>query len=567
MLSLAIKQSEKIDLYTLLLKSVEEANGPQVSAQLEPTFKKLQQLRDDLLQISNFRNDGVAMEKLADEAKTYVSIWAGISQSFTFGSERGSINTRFTWYDSYTREKKATTNPMTERLAMLYNLAVIYSQIGTNLTISVEDKLKPAAAKFLTAAWIFDKLKAEVGNLTTPDIGIDLTEQNLHMCGYIMRAEAQYCAHEKVKRTSPNSYALLAKLAMQAAVYYGRAYGYTTTPPVCKAVDPKTFVSVLQFYESSFMAQAYYWAALNNQKVCDETTVGIGKAIACIRKAMEYLNALQKLEKSLSPAIATQYKELVKVFSEKKAYLEDQNSKIYHETVPSKVDEIELMPFGQPAETELSKPFEGQEILSRMVPPAVRELEEEYKKEVGAMMGQAFEITRQAEAIQGQFLAKYNLPAALHAVSGEQDLPDDLWTKIKQCKEKGGLNGLLQVLSGVATLAENNNSTLKKLFEQLAQEEAEDQAMRTKYGSTWSRLPSASLNQAYKKQLEYYKQKYDQGKAADDKVRGLIESKKELLSMVEMDKATLATKIPKPQGPTESMSPAAAKYCFQFHLS
>ena len=36
---------------------------------------------------------------------------------------------KFTWYDSYTREKKVTTNPVVERLAAMYNLAIIYSQI------------------------------------------------------------------------------------------------------------------------------------------------------------------------------------------------------------------------------------------------------------------------------------------------------------------------------------------------------------------------------------------------------------------------------------------------------
>jgi hypothetical protein len=83
--------------------------------------------------------------------------------------------------------------------------------------------------------------------------------------------------------------------------------------------------------------------------------------------------------------------------------------------------------------------------------------------------------------------------------------------------------------------------------------------MRTKYGSTWSRLPSASLNQATKKQLEYYRQKYEQGKAADEKVRALIESKKEQLNLLELDKAGLIARIPKTKGLAESLSPAAAK--------
>ena len=222
------------------------------------------------------------------------------------------------------------------------------------------------------------------------------------------------------------------------------------------------------------------------------------------------------------------------------------------------------MPFGQPEsiEAEINASYEGQEILKRMVPPGVHALEEEYKKEVSDIMGKAFDISKGSDSVQVQFLAKYNLPAALHAVSGEQVIPEDLWQKIKQCKERGGINGLNQLLGNVAAMGDNNNNTLQRLFGQLQQEEGEDQAMRSKYGSAWSRLPSNSLNQNMLSQLNYYKQKYDQGRLADAKVKELIESKKAILQMLEIDRDGLTAKIPKSPAATVQMSPAAAKYFF-----
>lgn len=415
----------------------------------------------------------------------------------------------------------------------------------------------------MTAAGLFDKLKIEAAGLKTPDYGLDLTEQNLHMCSYIMKAQAQYCAHERVKRTAATKYTMLSKLAMQAAAYYGAAYSYATTPPVCSAADPKNFVAILHFNEHTFMAQAYYWAAMNSQKECDETAVGIGKAIAYIRRANEYLDALRKIEKSLSPAVLTQYREFVKHYADKREYLEEQNKKIYHETVPAKVDEIEMLPYGQPisSDTELSKPFDGQEVFARLVPSGVRLLEEEYKAEVTTVMNQTFALAKQIDSMQEQFLSKYGLPGCLHAVTTDQSIPEDLWQKIKQCKEKGSINGLNQVLAGVATMAENNADTLNKLAQQLKQEEDEDQAMRTKYGSAWNRLPSQNLNQATKNQVEYYRQKYQQGKQTDDKVRGDFESKKEKLALIDMDRADLVAKMPKMPTTGVALSPAATKYC------
>lgn len=561
MLSLPTKQGEKVDLYKPLMSAIESANGPQVSTQLEPVLKRLQQYRDNLLQVAGFRNDSVALEKLADEAKEYISIWNNVSQSFTFGKSKESINVKFTWYDSHTREKKVTTNAATERLAILYNLAIIYSQIGANLAGLPDDHFKEAANNFLKAAWILEKLKAESGGLKSPDFGFDLSEQNLHMCSYIMKAQAQYCTHQKVKMTRPDKYGLLAKLAMQASAYYGNAYSYASTPPLCKTLDPKKFTAILQFNETSFIAQAYYWDALEKQKICTETTEGMGKCVASIRKANQYLDGMKKYEKSLSPSVLNPYKELCKQLQEKMIQIESQNSKIYHENVPEGVTEIDCMPFGQPIsiEEELNKSYEGQEILQRMVPPAVRELEDDYKKEVAAAMGQAFEIAKRSNDAYAQVLAKHGLPAALHAVSGEQSLPEDLWQRIKQCKERGGINGLMQTLNHVSMMADNNDSAIQKLFAQLKQEEEEDQALRAKYGSAWSRLPSNAINQTMLTQVNYYKQKFDQGRAADQKVKNSIEEKKPLLNLLELDREALTARIPKSTNANEQLSPAAAK--------
>eukprot|EP00826_Nyctotherus_ovalis_P001221 TRINITY_DN1016_c0_g1_i11.p1 TRINITY_DN1016_c0_g1~~TRINITY_DN1016_c0_g1_i11.p1 ORF type:complete len:675 (+),score=180.50 TRINITY_DN1016_c0_g1_i11:229-2253(+) len=560
MLSLPTKQAEKVNLYKGIMSSIEASAGSQVSAQLEPVLKRLQQYRDNLLQVAGFRNDSVALEKLADEAKEYISIWNNISQSFTFGKSKGSVDVKFTWYDSNTSEKKVTTNAATERLAMLYNLAIIYSQMGVNSVGLPDDHFKEAANSFLKAAWLLEKLKAESSCLKSPDFGLDLSEHNLHMCSHIMKAQAQYCTYEKVKATHPDKYALLAKLAMQASTYYGNAYSYASTAPLCKALDPKKFVAVLQFNETAYIAQAHYWDAVDKQKTCANTTKGMGKAVASIRKANQYLEAMKKHEKSLAPSVLNLYKELSKQLQEKRTQIENQNSKIYYESVPDTATEIDCMPFGQPIsiEAELNKPYEGREILQRLVPPAVRQLEEDYKKEVGVVMQQAFDAAKKNDAMQTQTLGKFGLPAALHAVSGRA-IPEDLWLRIKQCKERGGQNGLVQTLNGVVSIADNNENAIQKMFAQLKQEEEEDQRMREKYGSAWSRLPSNSINQTMITQINYYKQKLDQGRAADQNVKENIQQKKPLLDLLELDRDALTARIPKGGDSEEKLSPAATK--------
>ncbi len=427
--------------------------------------------------------------------------------------------------------------------------------------MSVEDKLKEAAKHFLVSAAIFDKIKLEIVNLKLGENGLDLSEPNLLMCGYIVKAHAQYCAFEKVKRTAPNNYTLLSRLAMQASTFYGKAYSLAATPPMSKAVDLKNFASVLHFNEYAFLAQAHYWVAQQYQQSAEETAVGIGKSIAHITKSYEALEMVKKLEKSLSPAILTQYKDLIKHYAERKAYLEDRNNKIYHEPVPKKVEEIECLQYTQPfsLEEDLNRPFEGRDIFSRLVPPVVRTLDDEYKLYVGSIINIAMQWINSADAEHEAFLMKHDLPSCLHAASGEQKLPEDLWAKIQQCKEKGGMKFLRHTFDGMHSMCESSETTLTNLRSQLQYEEEDDENMRAKYGSKWTRTKSRDLSAGMWKQLDYYQSKLEACKKADQHIKELLETKEEYLELIEFDRGEIVAKIPKSSHAERQLSFVASK--------
>ena len=427
--------------------------------------------------------------------------------------------------------------------------------------MAVEDKLKEAAKHFFVATTLFEKIKIENSNLKPPDMSLDMTEQNLLMCSYIMKAQAQYCAYEKVKRTTQGKYNLLSGLAKQASVYYGKAYSFAATPPVSKAVNQKIFVSVLHFNEYAFMAHAHYWVALQYQKETEEKAKGIGVSIAHIQKALEYLDEIKKHEKTLSPQILVQYRDMYKHYSDKKAFLEDQNNKIYHEIPPKNLDEIECLQFGQPIsiEDDLTQSFEGKEIFSRMVPPAVRKLEEEYKLEVGAIINKSTQEKVLSDMQQEEFLKKYDLPSSLHAASGEQTLPEDLWARIRQCKEKGGMRGIRHTIEGMTSMCESAESSLINLGKQLQIEEEEDEAMKVAYTNLWTRTPSKNLNQGMRNQLQYYVKKLEQCKNADATIERNLEEKEDYLDLIELDKEEIIGRIPKSSHAERKQSFVAAK--------
>ena len=188
-----------------------------------------------------------------------------------------------------------------------------------------DDKLREAGVHFLVGSAIFDELKLESTGLKKEEITLDFSEHNLEMCNYLMKAQAQYCAFEKVKRSEFNKYSLLSQLAMQASVYYRKAYEFITSPEMSKANNLKNFISILKFNEHTFLAQANYW--MSQQCVADVSTKksGVGLAISYMIKAYESLNMIKDIEQNLSPVLRKQYAGLLKHYSDKRAYLEGTN--------------------------------------------------------------------------------------------------------------------------------------------------------------------------------------------------------------------------------------------------
>eukprot|EP00826_Nyctotherus_ovalis_P038641 TRINITY_DN3632_c0_g2_i12.p1 TRINITY_DN3632_c0_g2~~TRINITY_DN3632_c0_g2_i12.p1 ORF type:complete len:443 (-),score=148.91 TRINITY_DN3632_c0_g2_i12:821-2149(-) len=434
-----------------------------------------------------------------------------------------------------------------------------YSQMGADVAKLPGNKVKEAATLFLSAAWVFERIKLDLVNLKFNELTPDVTEENLSLCSFLMKAQTQSCAYERVYASRPDRYDMLAKLSMQAAKDYEVANGYSRNVGVKKAPNGKSLLAAMQFKEGAFRCLAFYWLALDQKKKCEESVTGMGKAVASIRKATEILESLKKNEWNFPPEIMAEYKQMIGQCAETQITIERLNDKLYHDSVPSKPVEIDAMPYGKPIsiEGELDRPFEGKEILSLTVPPGVKALDNEYKKEVGVIIQEAFDLIRQIEDYHMQILKKYNLPSAIHAVSNEQQIPEDMWQRINKCKENGGARGLNQMLEGVEQLSKCNETNILNIYNQLMDEEREDKELRQKYGAKWNRLPSTGLNANMLKQLEYFKGKLDTGKQSDKAIQEFVQAIKAEFKLLELDRDSLTSKIPKSSSSAGGMSPAA----------
>lgn len=466
------------------------------------------------------------------------------------------MDVNFIWTESYTHDKVKNSNPAFERLSMIFNLAIMHNQLvfrnisnifkGICMMQSKEEKFKEAAKIFMIAGSLFEKIITE--QVMIKDIqSMDFSEQVLQMHSHLMKAQAQYCAFEKVKLAATKNFNLLAKLAKQASILYGKAYLIASKPPITKTVDKTSFTSVVQFNELSFLYQAHFYAASQFQQETEETAEGMGKAVINIRKAKECIDNIKSFEKDLSPALLSQYQVFAKQCSEKFDFIEDQNKKIYHEEVPTIPAEIESLAFSQPIsiDNELNAPFEGQEAFSQLVPLPVRLLEREYKNETSAYMESIIKTSQQCDSKQEFIIGKHCVSSKLDSNSGSPIIPDGLWAQVSQCKEKGGPQKLQEMIDQLYSISGTGMEALEKIGTMIQNEEDEDKNMKLKYGINWKRESSIVMNKGMKNQLNYYTSKFGQAKEEDTKIETMYSTNKANFILLDKDRAGLSELIPK----------------------
>lgn len=152
----------------------------------------------------------------------------------------------FAWKDTLHGDYFYSNNMHLEYYSVLYNLGVIYSLMGRGVDIMSPDceeaKHKDAIKCFQYAAWIFDKIKAEItNNLTHKEISPDLSENNLTFNSSLCLAYAQiYVLELAAKKDMDNS--------LQAQLCRGVFELMTTTYNIAKDSMAKAFNDETRLY-------------------------------------------------------------------------------------------------------------------------------------------------------------------------------------------------------------------------------------------------------------------------------------------------------------------------------
>uniref|UniRef100_A0A8D3CGR8 Rhophilin, Rho GTPase binding protein 2 n=1 Tax=Scophthalmus maximus TaxID=52904 RepID=A0A8D3CGR8_SCOMX len=166
----------------------------------------------------------------------------------------------FTWYDSFTGVPVCQQNLSLEKASILFNMAALYSQIGTRSDRQTIAGLEEAISSFQKAAGILNHLKETFTH--TPSY--DMSPAMLSMLIRMMLAQAQECLFEKTALPGiRNQFYSLMKMAQEAAKVsetYDQVHQSMIQTPIKDNV-PFFWSTMSQVKTNHYRSMAHYFVA------------------------------------------------------------------------------------------------------------------------------------------------------------------------------------------------------------------------------------------------------------------------------------------------------------------
>ncbi|XP_007543204.1 rhophilin-2 isoform X1 [Poecilia formosa] len=166
----------------------------------------------------------------------------------------------FTWYDSFTGVPVCQQNLSLEKASMVFNMAALYSQIGTRSDRQTIVGLQEAISSFQRAAGMLSHLKATFTHIPS----YDMSPAMVSMLIQLMIAQAQECLFEKIALPGvQNQFTSLIKMAQEAAKVseiYDQVHQLMVQTPIKDNV-PLFWSTMSQVKTNHYRAMAHHFLA------------------------------------------------------------------------------------------------------------------------------------------------------------------------------------------------------------------------------------------------------------------------------------------------------------------
>lgn len=443
----------------------------------------------------------------------------------------------FTWKDAFDKGsifggsvKLALPSLGYEKTCVLFNIGALASQIASEQNLDNDEALKAASRLYQLASGAFSHIKDTVLSSLNREPTVDISPDTVGTLGLIMLAQAQEVFFLKATRDKLKD-ALIAKLANQAADYYGDAFKQ------CQNKDtlPKEVIPVLAAKHCIMQAHAEY-----HQSVLAKQQKKFGEEIGRLQHASD-----------LVKTVVSRYDEYVNVkdladkINRALVAAKKDNDFIYHDKVP---DLKELEPIGKAAivkSTPIAIPLSQKysDLFEKMVPLSVQQALSAYNQRKAELINTIIAQIRDTTTLSNGVLASLNLPAAIEDVSGDS-IPQSILQKSKTVIEKGGIQTIDKLIQDLPELLTRNKEILEQSLKYLDEEEATDNDLKSKFKERWQRTPSTELYKPLRSEGTNFCNVLDKAIGADAVVKEHYLSHREAISILCKPEAQLNASIP-----------------------
>ncbi|EOB04653.1 Programmed cell death 6-interacting protein, partial [Anas platyrhynchos] len=535
-ISVQLKKASEVDLAKPLCKFIQQSYpGGDAQAEHCRAAEELSKLRKNALGRPLDKHDACL-----DTLLRYYDQLCSIEPKFPFSENQVCVT--FTWKDAFDKGslfggsvKLALASLGYEKTCVLFNCGALASQIAAEQNLDNDEGLKAAAKHYQFASGAFQHIKDTVLSALNREPTVDISPDTVGTLSLIMLAQAQEVFFLKATRDKMKD-GIIAKLANQAADYYGDAYKQ------CQYKDtlPKYFYfqevfPVLAAKHCIMQANAEY-----HQSILAKQQKKFGEEIGRLQHAADLIKT-----------VASRYdeyinvKDLVDKINRALTAAKKDNDFIYHDRVPDLKD---LEPIGKaslvkstPVVVPLSQKFT--DLFEKMVPLQVQQSVSVYNQRKADLVNRLIAQMREATNLANGVLASLNLPAAIEDVSGDT-VPQSILNKSKSVIEQGGIQTVDQLIKDLPELLQRNKEILDESLRLLDEEETTDNELRTKFKERWQRTPSIELYKPLRAEGANFHSILNKAVQADGQVRECYQSHRDTIALLCKPEAELNAAIP-----------------------
>ncbi|XP_034260119.1 programmed cell death 6-interacting protein isoform X2 [Pantherophis guttatus] len=530
-ITVQLKKTSEVDLAKPLCKFIQQTYpGGESQAEHCRAAEELSKLRKSAL--------GRSLDKHESSLETllrYYDQLCSIEPKFPFSENQ--ICVTFTWKDAFDKGslfggsvKLALASLGYEKTCVLFNCGALASQIASEQNLDSDEGMKAAAKYYQFASGAFQHIKDTVLSSLNREPTVDISPDTIGTLSLIMLAQGQEVFFLKATRDKMKD-AIIAKLANQAADYYGDAFKQ------CQYKDtlPKEVFPLLAAKHCIMQAHAEY-----HQSVLTKQQKKFGEEIARLQHAAD-----------LVKTVTSRYDEYINVkdLSDKinraLTAAKKDNDFIYHDRIPDLKD---LEPIGKvslvkatPVTLPLSQKFT--DLFEKMVPMAVQQALAVYNQRKADLVNRSIGQMREATNLANGVLASLNLPAAIEDVSGDS-IPQSILQKSKSVIEQGGVEAIDQLMKDLPELLQRNREILDESLRILDEEEATDNELKNKFKERWQRTPSNDLYKSLRAEGTNFRNVLDKAVQADKQVKERYQSHRDTISLLCKSEQELNAAIP-----------------------